>query len=203
MKVNHKSVLMGVSVLLICAGSSFGSSPAEEDDHGAVVKLYFEEVWSQGKLETAHQIIAPSYQFHSPMMRIVGPTGPDLVTGQVEMRREAFPDLKMTIADLLVQGDRVAVRWKAEGTHDGPLGVPGIHLPARFHQSSMPTTRNTHPSQAVAFMTALSVREYTSWPSRVICQPQENVGRAPAVGVGCIFQLLKVIAGENSRPAPA
>jgi predicted ester cyclase len=122
MKGSHKSLLIAVSVLLICAGSSFGSSAAENEEHAAVVKQYFEEVWSQGKLETAHQIIAPSYQFHSPMMRIVGPTGPDLVTGQVEMRREAFSDLKLTIADLLVQDDRVAVRWKAEGTHDGPLG---------------------------------------------------------------------------------
>jgi predicted ester cyclase len=122
MRVNHNSSLIAVSVLLICAGSSFGSSAAEENDHAAVVKRYFEDVWSQGKLETAHQIIAPSYQFHSPNMRIVGPTGPDLVTGQVEMRREAFPDLKLTISDLVVQEDRVAVRWKAEGTHDGPLG---------------------------------------------------------------------------------
>jgi steroid delta-isomerase-like uncharacterized protein len=122
MRENHKIMLIAVSVLLICVGSSFGSSAAEEGDHADVVKKYFEEVWSQGKLETAHQIIAPSYQFHSPNMRIVGPTGPDLVTGQVEMRREAFPDLKVTIADLVIQEDRVAARWKAEGTHDGPLG---------------------------------------------------------------------------------
>lgn len=122
MITSYRSWFISVSVLMVCAGSSFGGGSAQEDDHAAVVRQYFEDVWSQGKLETAHQIIAPSYQFHSPMMRIVGPTGPDLVTGQVEMRREAFPDLKLTIADLLVQGDRVAVRWKAEGTHDGPLG---------------------------------------------------------------------------------
>jgi predicted ester cyclase len=115
-------MLIAASLLMACAGSSFGGGTAEREDHEAVVKQYFEEVWSQGKLEIAHQIIAPSYQFHSPTMRIVGPTGPDLVTGQVEMRREAFPDLELKIADLLVQGDRVAVRWKAGGTHDGPLG---------------------------------------------------------------------------------
>ena len=35
----------------------------------------------------------------------------------------AFPDLHFTIEDQLVQGDRVAFRWRATGTHTGPLGA--------------------------------------------------------------------------------
>ena len=35
----------------------------------------------------------------------------------------AFPDLHLTIEDQLVQGDRVAFRWRATGTHTGPLGA--------------------------------------------------------------------------------
>jgi steroid delta-isomerase-like uncharacterized protein len=35
----------------------------------------------------------------------------------------AFPDLRFTIEDQLVQGDRVAFRWRATGTHKGPLGA--------------------------------------------------------------------------------
>lgn len=34
----------------------------------------------------------------------------------------AFPDLRLTMEDQLVQGDRVAFRWRATGTHNGPLG---------------------------------------------------------------------------------
>ena len=34
----------------------------------------------------------------------------------------AFPDLRLTMEDQLVQGDRVAFRWRATGTHQGPLG---------------------------------------------------------------------------------
>ena len=34
----------------------------------------------------------------------------------------AFPDLRLTMEDQLVQGDRVAFRWRATGTHRGPLG---------------------------------------------------------------------------------
>jgi predicted ester cyclase len=34
----------------------------------------------------------------------------------------AFPDFHLTIEDQLVQGDRVAFRWRATGTNSGPLG---------------------------------------------------------------------------------
>jgi len=35
----------------------------------------------------------------------------------------AFPDLHFTVEDQLTQGDRVAFRWRATGTHTGPLGA--------------------------------------------------------------------------------
>lgn len=34
----------------------------------------------------------------------------------------AFPDLHFTIEDQLTDGSRVAIRWRATGTHQGPLG---------------------------------------------------------------------------------
>lgn len=34
----------------------------------------------------------------------------------------AFPDLHFTIEDQLTDGPRVAIRWRATGTHQGPLG---------------------------------------------------------------------------------
>lgn len=36
---------------------------------------------------------------------------------------QAFPDIHFTIEDQLVQGDRAAFRWRATGTHTGPLGA--------------------------------------------------------------------------------
>ena len=34
----------------------------------------------------------------------------------------AFPDLRFTIEDQVIAGDKVVTRWTAEGTHNGPLG---------------------------------------------------------------------------------
>ena len=35
----------------------------------------------------------------------------------------AFPDIHFTIEDQLVHGDQAAFRWRATGTHTGPLGA--------------------------------------------------------------------------------
>ena len=87
-----------------------------------IVKKLVEEVWSKGKLELAFQLVSPEYQYHNSMVRIVGPTGPDLMSSLLENRREAFPDLSFEILDLFGEGQKVVVRWSAKATHKGALG---------------------------------------------------------------------------------
>jgi len=41
------------------------------------------------------------------------------------MIRASFPDLEIQVEDLIAEGDKVAYRWKARGTHRGPfLKIP-------------------------------------------------------------------------------
>ena len=41
------------------------------------------------------------------------------------MFRSAIPDLRVVIEDMIAEGDKVAVRYTLEGTHEGELfGVP-------------------------------------------------------------------------------
>ena len=42
------------------------------------------------------------------------------------MTRSAFPDLHMTIDDMVAEGDRVAYRWTVRGTHRGAHTQLGI-----------------------------------------------------------------------------
>ena len=37
------------------------------------------------------------------------------------MYRSAFPDLRLTIDDLIAEGDKVVARWTAQGTNTGEL----------------------------------------------------------------------------------
>lgn len=41
------------------------------------------------------------------------------------MLREAFPDIKYTVEDMIEEGDKVVARWTTQGTHKGTfMGIP-------------------------------------------------------------------------------
>ena len=49
------------------------------------------------------------------------PPGLAGINAQRVMYNAAFPDLKFTLDDVIVEGDKIATRWTARGTHTGPL----------------------------------------------------------------------------------
>jgi steroid delta-isomerase-like uncharacterized protein len=51
--------------------------------------------------------------------------GRDAFNAVLSRVRRAFPDIQYRIDDVIVSGDRIALRWEARGTHQGEyLGVP-------------------------------------------------------------------------------
>ena len=61
---------------------------------------------------------------------VVGPEG---VKAHIKALRAAFPDLKVTIEDIVAEGDLVAVRGTWRGTHQGEFrGVPAIGRKIEF-----------------------------------------------------------------------
>ena len=109
-------LVLSFAALLLPVNAVAADSPKD------IVKKLVEEVWSKGTLEPAFQLVSPEYQFHNPMIRIMGPTGPDLMSSLIENRREAFPDLSFEILDLFGEEQKVVVRWSAKATHQGKLG---------------------------------------------------------------------------------
>ena len=80
------------------------------------------ESLNRGDVSAAEATFAPDCVFHitgvAEPLRGIGPWK-DLVAGFLA----AFPDMHFTMKDQLVQGDLVAFRWTATGTHTGPLGA--------------------------------------------------------------------------------
>lgn len=77
-----------------------------------------EEVWNQRNFDLIEEIISPDHVDHDPT-RARLPRGPVGMRAFVEIYLAAFPDLHFVIEDVIGGEDRVAIRWRATGTHRG------------------------------------------------------------------------------------
>jgi steroid delta-isomerase-like uncharacterized protein len=90
------------------------------EDNKAIASKIIEELYNHGRLEAADELIAPGYVGHDTALPapVIGPEG---VKQSAAGYRTAFPDMRLTIAEQLAEGDRVVTRWEAHGTHEGEL----------------------------------------------------------------------------------
>src|SRR5215469_1789195 len=87
-------------------------------DNKSIVRRLFEEVWNMRRLEVAGELISPS---HAVQVReFVGSgIGPEAYVRNLTHYVTAFPDLKLTVLDLIAENDKVVVCWNMSGTHQG------------------------------------------------------------------------------------
>ena len=93
-------------------------------DKKEIARYFLGEAFSTGNLAPADEWIAPNFTNHDPSTPPL-PSGPEGFKQLVGGYRAAFPDLQLTVDDLVVEGDKVVGRWTARGTNTGPLmGMP-------------------------------------------------------------------------------
>lgn len=88
------------------------------EDNKATARRWYEEVFNAGNLDLIHELFAPNFVDHDPVNPLPGLEGVRQVVG---MYRGAFPDLHITVEDWVAEGDKVVTRFRAQGTHKGPL----------------------------------------------------------------------------------
>jgi predicted ester cyclase len=89
---------------------------ATPEENKAIYRRFIEEVWNQGNVDVADELLAADATAPSaPQL----PPGPDGVKAVVRLFRNAFPDFYMTIEDIISEGDKVAARFIEGGTHRG------------------------------------------------------------------------------------
>jgi predicted ester cyclase len=82
------------------------------DVNEAVVRRLFADAWNGGDLDVVDELVSPeAVPAHGG-----GPPGPETWKEAIAFYRGSFADLSYTIEDLFAAGDKVAVRWTAEGT---------------------------------------------------------------------------------------
>ena len=89
----------------------------------ALVRRFIEDFWAGGDLSRVEEFLAQHYVEHNLLPG--QEPGLEGYKRRFLALRAAFPDVHITIDDVLAEGDRVMARVTIEGTHLGPfLGQP-------------------------------------------------------------------------------
>ncbi len=73
----------------------------------AIIRRLVEEVLNQGKLDVIDELFAPNFVDRSTGEQVPGPEG---VRQFVSAVRAGFPDLLVSVDDLIAEGDKVVIR---------------------------------------------------------------------------------------------
>lgn len=94
-----------------------------------VFRSLIEGAFSTGDLSIVDKVVAPDFIEHQRGAR----SGVEALKGMIKMLRSWFPDLKLTVVDLVEQDDNVWGRIVARGTHLGTvMGKPGTGTPIQI-----------------------------------------------------------------------
>ncbi len=92
------------------------------EDIKAIVRRWFDEVWTAGRVASIDTLMAPGCVVHGLGAEM---RGPEAFKPFHSAYRNAFPDVKINLDHIVAEGDIVAARWSGTGTHRGDgLGFP-------------------------------------------------------------------------------
>ena len=93
------------------------------EENKAFVRRFYDEVLNKGNLGVLDKLVAANHIDHAAPPGI--PQGIDGAKQWFAMMRKAFPDSRVTVNDLLAEGDKVVARISMKATHKGDFfGVP-------------------------------------------------------------------------------
>jgi steroid delta-isomerase-like uncharacterized protein len=91
------------------------------EENKTTIRRLIEEVWNRRNPNIADELIAATHTNHDPASPDFG-RGPEGYKRHFQTYVSAFPDLRLLIDSIVSEGDVVAARWTATGTHKGRLG---------------------------------------------------------------------------------
>ncbi len=89
------------------------------EENKAIIRRIIEEAFNKGNLAVVDDLMATNHVYHEPSGQEVN--GPEGFKQMITTYRTAFPDLHLTIDDMVAEGDKVAFRFIFRGTHKGDL----------------------------------------------------------------------------------
>ncbi len=93
------------------------------EDNKTLMSRFLEEVFNKKKLAALDEFIAPNQVDHTlpPFL----PTTPEGTKQAINIFLKAFPDVHLTVEDMIAEGDKVVIRYTSRGTQKGAfMGIP-------------------------------------------------------------------------------
>jgi steroid delta-isomerase-like uncharacterized protein len=97
------------------------SRSKQEEENKALALRYHGDIFQNEMLEVADEILSPDFVIHNPVLPEVLRKGPEGTKKYASAIIAAVPDRKLEHHDILVEGDKVMIRWTNSGTNTGPL----------------------------------------------------------------------------------
>ena len=128
MVIRNLRTVLALFLLLLPLPAAVRSQDKPQDDpfsaNKALVRRYFSEVLSAGRLELLDQLLSPDFVDSTPGAP-QDVRGPDVVRAAQERARELFPEVEYKVDDLIAEGDKVAARYTVRATSRGSGSSPG------------------------------------------------------------------------------
>src|SRR6202158_3246899 len=87
-------------------------------ENRAIVRRLYEEVWNKRRVELVDELISPSHALNDPSVSGFE-IGPEAYKRRFLLFLKGFPDLRMTIEDIVGEKEKIVVDWTLSGTHQG------------------------------------------------------------------------------------
>ena len=85
-----------------------------------VIRRLVDEIWNRRAFDVADELFAPEFIIYESGVALPE-SGPAVVKQTIGAFCTAFPDIRITIDDLIEAEDKVVLRWSMLGTHHGVL----------------------------------------------------------------------------------
>jgi predicted ester cyclase len=114
----HKQRIFVIVAVLVVLSLLFTACGADQqaEENKAITRRFNDEVWSEGNLDVADEIVAADLVWHN-----TGINGIEAFKQNLTGFRTDFPDLHIITEDLVAEEDRVVARMTARGTY-APTG---------------------------------------------------------------------------------
>lgn len=136
---------------------------SEERKVKELVERFDEEIYRKGNVDAADELVAENFRHHAPFPTPQGREGFKQFLSQF---RRAFPDSTSITHDMIVDGDKVAVRYSAVGTHQGEF-------------MDIPATGNDIEVQGISIYRVADGKVTDEWAQPDIMSMMQQMGVAP------------------------